>query len=152
MAKYNVTYTCGHTGRIELFGKYSDRENRINWLENNSVCQDCYRAAKEAERAAEAKIAAEKNKGLPQLIGTPKQIAWAETIRAEILKDAKMYRANAEAATDPETKIRAEAILNVINGYEAHVSASWWINHRRDSLLADIEATLKTVAEIHNIK
>lgn len=152
MAKYTINYTCGHTGRIELFGKHANRENRINWLENNSVCTDCYKAAKEAERAAEAKIAAEKNKGLPQLIGTPKQIAWAETIRAEILKDAKVYRANAEAATDPGAKIRAEAILNVINGYEAHVSASWWIDHRRDSLRADIETALRTVVEIHNIK
>ena len=29
MAKYTVTYKCGHTATIQLFGKYDDRERKI---------------------------------------------------------------------------------------------------------------------------
>ena len=30
MAKYNVTYRCGHQETVQLFGKYNDRYNGTN--------------------------------------------------------------------------------------------------------------------------
>lgn len=42
--KYTITYSCGHGGTIELFGKSAERERRIEWLENNGLCPDCYKA------------------------------------------------------------------------------------------------------------
>lgn len=43
MAKYDIKYSCGHTGRIELYGKTCDREGKIEYLEKYGNCPDCYR-------------------------------------------------------------------------------------------------------------
>ncbi|MBN9424504.1 MAG: hypothetical protein BGO63_11270 [Candidatus Accumulibacter sp. 66-26] len=51
MAKYDVTYACGHAGTEQLFGKVSERERRLAWIEANKVCAECYKAQKTAEDA-----------------------------------------------------------------------------------------------------
>lgn len=48
--KKTVTYSCGHEGQIELFGKGSERERKIAWYENQCLCHECYKAEKEEER------------------------------------------------------------------------------------------------------
>ena len=35
--KYDVTYSCGHTGTVELYGKTSERESKIRWYETTLV-------------------------------------------------------------------------------------------------------------------
>lgn len=30
--KYNITYSCGHTGTVDLIGKGADRERKIKLL------------------------------------------------------------------------------------------------------------------------
>ena len=72
MAKYDVTYACGHTETVELFGKTSERERKIEWMEGNCLCPSCYKEKQQKEAAAF---------DLPALTGTPKQVAWAETLR-----------------------------------------------------------------------
>lgn len=42
MAKYDVTFSCGHTERIVLFGKMKDREKKIAWFEKKGLCKECY--------------------------------------------------------------------------------------------------------------
>lgn len=86
MAKYNVKFSCGHTATIELYGKEKDRQRKIAWYEENGLCPDCYRKQqeKEKEAAAEKAAAEASNLGLPELIGSPKQIAWADKIRVGI--------------------------------------------------------------------
>lgn len=54
MAKYDVTYSCGHTGTIELYGPGAERERKIAWIERNQTCSDCYRGAKQANPDAPA--------------------------------------------------------------------------------------------------
>ncbi len=75
MAKYLVKHICGHTVEHQLFGKLDERYRYLDYLATK-VCDDCYRA----NRDAAADIAKTK-RGLPDLTGTPKQIAWANTIR-----------------------------------------------------------------------
>lgn len=53
--KYDITYSCGHKGTIELFGKYKDRDRKIEWLEYKGLCPECYKHMKWEE---------EKKKGL----------------------------------------------------------------------------------------
>ena len=48
--KYTVTFSCGHTEEVELFGKGSDRERKIAWYEKSGLCPECYKAMKEAEK------------------------------------------------------------------------------------------------------
>lgn len=75
MAKYDVTYACGHTETVELFGKTSERERKIEWMEGNCLCPSCYKEKQQKEAEAF---------DLPELTGTPKQVAWAEKIREEL--------------------------------------------------------------------
>lgn len=44
MGKYEINYCCGH-GTVEkaLFGKHDERQRRIEWLEKNLLCPDCYK-------------------------------------------------------------------------------------------------------------
>lgn len=43
MAKYDVTYSCGHEGTVDLFGKTSERERKLAWYESTAVCPECYK-------------------------------------------------------------------------------------------------------------
>lgn len=78
MAKYDVTYACGHTETVELFGKTSERERKIEWMEGNCLCPTCYKEKQQKEAEAF---------DLPELTGTPKQISWAETLRNKVFRN-----------------------------------------------------------------
>ena len=43
MAKYSITYSCGHEGVVELFGKTAEREQKIDYFEKNGLCRECYK-------------------------------------------------------------------------------------------------------------
>ena len=72
--KYDITYSCGHAGTVELYGKTSERESKIRWYETTAVCPECYK--KQQEAAAETTTEYE----LPELGGSEKQVAWAKKL------------------------------------------------------------------------
>ena len=72
--KYDITYSCGHAGTVELYGKTSDRESKIRWYETTAVCPECYK--KQQEEAAETITKYD----LPELEGSEKQVAWAKKL------------------------------------------------------------------------
>mgnify|MGYP000978059085 CR=1 FL=1 len=51
--KYDITYSCGHEGVVELFGKSSARESKLAWYQNTAVCPKCYAAEQAAAWEAE---------------------------------------------------------------------------------------------------
>ncbi len=54
MAKYTISYACGHGSYEEqLFGQGKERERRIEWLERNKICPECYRAKMQAQAKSE---------------------------------------------------------------------------------------------------
>ena len=119
MAWETGTYACGHEGREQFYGKHKDREWAVQ-KHFEKVCPECWKA--ECER--KSKEAAEKNKALalPALKGSPKQIAWAESIRARFT--------NIEGYT---TSLRND-------------SAKWWIDNRDTmELYADSVALSKAL-------
>ena len=81
MAKYNVTYKCGHEGVVNLVGPHVQRQNRIEYLEG-TVCPSCYQ--KEQEELAEKY---DKANDLPELTGSEKQVEWARSIRRNCLQN-----------------------------------------------------------------
>lgn len=99
MAKYEVTYSCGHTATINLGGPEKQRREKIAYFEEEGICPDCYKAALEEEnerlrRKAEGGVytfhfsngdTAEVK--LPELKGSEKQIKWAEAIRVQKLDE-----------------------------------------------------------------
>lgn len=134
MAKYTVTYKCGHTGTVELFGKESERRRKIAFYEENYICPECY----EAEQAA--KCAAEEQKYVfPELIGSERQIAWAKTIRLKFVtlreNQAKMNEkryANTQASQEDIEKHKA-MFKAFCDEFFGETSAKVWIDDRRDN-------------------
>lgn len=140
MAKYTINHKCGHTSEVRLFGKVSERERKIAWLESQE-CREC-RAKREAEERSEKKAAAEAARTEAReasktevlallrsedafgavlhvpLTGSPKQIEWATDIRE---------RAVAHAKSAP---IRAEWLWILADIYASKTEAKWWIDHR----------------------
>lgn len=73
--KYDITYKCGHEGTVDLVGPYAQRERRLDNL-RMGLCPEC-----EEKKQEECLEQFEKENELPELTGSPKQIAWARNIR-----------------------------------------------------------------------
>lgn len=116
--KYDVTFSCGHTGTVQIFGTAAEREKKIAWYENYAFCPDCYEKARQEEVATAAKQA--KADGLPALTGSEKQIRWAESIRKEKMAAAREWL----------SRYPGEQADKCLAWYGSHASASWWIDHR----------------------
>lgn len=87
MAWYYGTYSCGHEGRVNIIGPMKEREWKKD-REFSKLCPDCWKKHLEEKRERENREAAEKAKEmeLPELTGTPKQVAWANTIRQKVIE------------------------------------------------------------------
>ena len=150
--RYNVTYACGHEGTVDIYGRSRDREWKLA-REEEKLCPDCWKKQRDEERAKQNAEAAEANKeaGLPELEGTEKQIAWAESIRKSMIDHIIEYYVS--QITD-----EAKAEHPVMKAFEAikqHTDASWWIDNRvnddkiglRRLINAEIEAIKKAEKE-----
>lgn len=121
MAKYDITYACGHTETVQLYGKSVDRQKEIARREN-CLCKECWIA--ERRKADEAVIDSVKDSGLVPLVGSPKQVAWAEGIRAKFF--AEHGEKLAEGAAVNEYAAQFQEYLKGI------MEASYWIETRND--------------------
>lgn len=138
MAKYQVECPkCGENYTVSLFGPGRDRQwklDNFDW-----TCDEC----KEKERQAENTKAAEANAaaGLPSLTGSPKQIAWAETIRASKLENIEKTRTGEFKHGHAEAfygDVYSGVVLAIDDPYISYaedllknqLSASWWIENR----------------------
>jgi len=120
MAKYTINHICGHQVTVQLFGAYKDREKRIAYLET-CECDECRKA-----KANAAAAAAKEERGLPDLTGSEKQVAWANTIREGAFKALdclKPFTANEQAR---------EMVESWRTRMTAENSAKWCIDNRSD--------------------
>lgn len=120
MAKYTINHICGHQVTVQLFGAYKDREKRIAYLET-CECDECRKA-----KANAAAAAAKEERGLPDLTGSEKQVAWANTIREGAFKALdclKPFTANEQAR---------EMVESWRTRMTSENSAKWWIDNRFD--------------------
>ena len=116
MAKYNVTYKCGHQETVQLFGKYNDRERKIAYYKTID-CPEC-QANEIAQKAA--------SKGYAELLGSDKQVRWALAIR-----DSKINEVNEFAS---KVNRNQDILERVIDDLQAETSAAWWIEHRNSTV------------------
>lgn len=132
MAKATALCTCAFCGaKFEKIAYKASRREADEWAawaaKNFDQCPNCY---KEGERA-NAKEAAE-SAGLPALVGSPKQIAWAEGIRSKLWAQYLSCEADAEtwAAENGQTQA-FEAGKAAIRGiFERITSAKEYIDGR----------------------
>lgn len=132
MAKATAICTCRKCGKT--FEKYATKYNRaeadrwVEWIERTiTICPDCEREERMKQAAELNAQAAEA--GMPALEGSPKQIAWAEDIRAKFfgqtgkLADSYRKRENMQHEADMLEATRAYILKHMD-------SAKWWIEHR----------------------
>ena len=106
--KYDVTYSCGHTATVELFGKTEDRERKLHWMETDGMCPDCYRECQCEENSRKVREALG-DILLPQLTAkSEKQLAFAESKRSEYILDHVNHIKQLYAAMHMDECKRAE--------------------------------------------
>ena len=116
MARYTVQCDiCSQDMDFHTFGGNSrDRQWRADHWSHE--CDEC----KRKRIALENEKNAEKNReeGLPALVGSEKQIAWAETIRAGFIADANIFIQKSEkvykALSDKNEKITKREVMKVM--------------------------------------
>ena len=139
MAKYSIRRACGHTETVNICGTnvHGERERQAEY-EATKVCYECYRAQQQQQAEAAAV-------NYPALQGSPKQVAWATRIRHEIL-DAKTgadhWRKLYQEASDEQAPEKAQ-VLAAIDVIASETSASWWIDHRSETMRSLLRAACK---------
>ena len=110
MAIATATCTCATCGKtFEVRAQKQNRRDADAWeiwaVDHLDECTDCYKARRSRERDENhARAAAEAQEmGWPVLTGSEKQIAWANTLREEIIGKLNDYLEDAEA--DPKTDL-----------------------------------------------
>lgn len=158
MSKHRITYACGHETTICLTGNRYDRAREVRRLEQR-LCSECW---KKEQSAADA--LANQKSGLPELEGSEKQIAWAESLRAKIMPRLDIswarqieffeaVRSNPEKKTLMDRNAMSEGFENyddlvgkwteVYESVRQGKSAKWWIDNR-DELFSDpLKLTIK---------
>ena len=125
MAWYEIEYACGHEGRIQIYGKFSGRQRQADY-EATKDCPDCYRERLAKERDEELRKALEVNSqlSLPELSGSSKQVAWAETIRAKKIKDLLDLKSRLQESDNKQIAI------DIIDNRIGREDAKYWIDNR----------------------
>lgn len=148
MAKYSVTFSCGHTEIVNLIGKVNDRERKIEWFEKHGLCSECWEAERKRQYEEQAKKAAEEAQelGLPELEGTEKQVAWANTLRQQFIENCEEFISSQERLLsrnrfrdNPEEREKLEtAIAGMKKAIDTRLlsetSARFWIDNRFEDI------------------
>jgi hypothetical protein len=147
MAWYKISYKCGHSGREQIYGPTKLRQGRADWIGEHKVCSECYaeqcqreREERQAEHARQSAADAEAahEACLPELTGTPEQIAWSESLRRRMLEqlDAQLAALliESESLSDEERRIAGIFRDEFSPWLRGQTSAKWWIDHREQSL------------------
>ncbi len=125
--KYQVTYACGHEGRVDLFGKNSERERKLEQFARG-ICPECA-AAQRAEKEEEAIVAA-KASGLPELEGSEKQVAWATRIRQNLITEFAGWQKEDYADFEYLNGKTKEQVNGLFEAALKQTRATFWINNR----------------------
>lgn len=153
MAKYDIEFSCGHTETRDIIGRVRDRESKAEWMAQG-LCSECYETEKKRQFEEENQKAAEEAKeyGLPELTGTEKQVAWANTLRQKWITEAEGYfERHMKLRSKGREEEATKEITAMAEAMDAHLtstsSARWWIDNReksaRNFLLDALEAAEK---------
>lgn len=146
MAWYYGTYCCGHEGRTNIVGPLKNRE----WIKENhfeKVCPECWekKILEDREKANIEAIEKAKEMELPELQGTEKQVAWANTLRQKMidkingLTDEYIYCLKVEKVISDKRDIK-----DFENFVLSQTSARWFIDNK-SGLISAIKDALKII-------
>lgn len=137
MAKYDVTFACGHFGVVNIIGPVKDRAwKRQN--EESKMCPDCWRKSLEEERERKNREAAERaaEMELPELTGTPKQVEWANVLRQNVIEMFDEFSKKFDKYPESDEKREAIEKTNKVKFFiiENKTTAKYYIDNRSDTL------------------
>lgn len=141
MAKGTVTCTCCECGKSfaasRILATRAQANNWEAWAKSNIIqCDDCRTKEREAQKAAENAKAAEEAQEfeLPELQGTEKQIAWANTIRVAYFNSYSKIIAKYEELESSKREQCKEELKSFSEVgehlFSTKTSASFWIENR----------------------
>lgn len=145
MAWYYGTYSCGHDGRVQIYGPVKDRQWKAD-REFSKMCPDCYEEYLQKQREEETKRAMElaKEMELPELRGTEKQVAWAVKIRQALIEKFDEYLKEGEEVIKRRFKISLPELMQIRDFILTNrTSASYYIELRYMTLFDIIEMEKK---------
>ena len=126
---HTITHACGHLQIHHVLGFTQQQLRKVAMLEAES-CDSCRRATRREESLA---ASGERSAALASLSGSPRQVAWAESIRATRLTSLLADHDNGT----PDACRSCAAVAE----------AKWWIDHR-DLPFADLAAGAIAAATI----
>lgn len=144
MAKYDINHICGHTEVHGIFGPEFARPGIADWMAAR-LCSDCYALEKERLRNLknEKSMITNRDNGLPALIGSERQVNWAETIRATFHADLtdKLQQLRLVNIDDDEFRDRRDELIHWRDQFEIRAQlvmqqnlAVFWIDNRDESV------------------
>jgi len=133
MAKYDITYSCGHSATIQLFGNLNDRKSKIEWLEANALCPEC------CKRQHIGKL-----KDVSDLIGTEKQVAWAAILRNDFFAEMEKLMSEISSKNGINQELE-ERFIKFKEYFEAQVTAKYWIENRDVPILKRLKNAEKAI-------
>jgi hypothetical protein len=115
--EHRIAHACGHEQAHYIPGYPSQQDRKARWL-RTTKCRTCFLDDKRLEdaEAATRNAAAIAHLGLPELVGSDRQVSWATSIRMKRL-----------------AAIVAVSSTDDAYGHQACVAvtdAKWWIDHR----------------------
>ena len=143
MAQYDISHSCGHSEHLELFGKVSERQRRMDWLAAQP-CRDC-KAQASHERAEQAASTLRDADRLPELLGSVKQIAWASDLRAIKLAAIDAAIVEIDARSDSKASELARMARQLAS---QQTEATYWIDNRTKSALDLIGSIVRRVGAL----
>lgn len=142
MAMYDGTYSCGHEGRTNIIGPGKDRQWKAD-AHFRGLCPECWEQKKleEREKANSEAAAKAKEMELPDLEGSEKQVAWANTLRQTLIDliDA-LGKREMECINSTESEK-----YDVLDYIMCQTKASWFIDNRPHGILSWIEDRLTSI-------
>lgn len=137
MAWYEGTYACGHEGRVNVIGPNKQRQWKID-RHFEGLCSECYAKKREEEIKEKNKqsIAKSADMELPGLLGSEKQVAWAQSLRLEYIDrvDERLESSRKYAIKNERIQEFDEAKTTCFNALEyflrTKTEAKFWIDNR----------------------
>ncbi len=161
MAWYYGTYSCGHEGRVNVVGPGKDRKWKIE-NEFSGLCPECYKKhlAEEREKENEEAKRISEEMELPELSGTPKQVAWANTLRIKAIEkisflidkfrnSKKQQRAGIKIGEE-RIKLSENDLVEIEEILLTKSDARFWIDRRMDNAEAYIKEAYRTLMKKNN--
>jgi len=145
MVWYHGTFKCGHEGRVNITGPMKYRPWKVEKA-FNGYCPKCAEKNRQKEIEEINKKTAQKSKemGLPELHGTPKQIAWANSLRLNLIDKFEEFASRKKYSQEVKnaTKDGLDYILH------NRIEAKWYIDARY--YIKDDDFIVKTIREYLN--